>query len=352
MKTAAKLLLGASLSALFAMPVMALKYAAPEHELKVDQSIPSWKPGVVESKPEEELNLVGADIMDEISLEWTKIYRKQYPKLSLTLDLRASGAGVAGLVSGKGDLGPVGREAFPAEIKAFEEKFGYKPTRIRVATGSVGSLGKTAASVVLVDKDNPIDCLSLDELDAIYSKSRKRGLADISKWSDLGVKGPLADKPIHLYGLKAVNGIERYFAEIAMQDGEYKDGIQFVKGKGFTHAFTVAVEDMEKNPGGLTYALLANVRPNVKVLKLSDKKGGTCYEPNTQNIYEHKYPFSRYVYIYINKAPGKPIEPKAKEFLKLVLSKEGQDVVAKERVFIPLQPAVVKEELEKLEKLD
>ena len=339
----------AALAAMFSAPSFALKYAAPEHTLSVDPSIPSWQPGTVESKPEEELAIVGADIMDEISLGWVKIYRKQYPRLSLTMDLRASGAGAPGLVSGKGDLAPVGREMFPAEEKSFVDKYGYKPTPIRVATGSVGSLGKTASSVILVDKDNPIDCLSLPQLDAIYSKTRKLGYKEVKTWGDLGAKGDWASRPIHLYGLKPVNGIEQYFKVVAMDGGEYKDNIQFVKGKGFTHAFTVAAEDMATHPGGLTYALMANVTPNVKVLKLAPKEGGTCYEPNVENVYSHNYPFSRYVYIYVNKAPGKPLPPKVKEFLKLVLSKEGQQVVADERVFIPLQPEVVKEELRKLE---
>src|SRR3989475_3191297 len=149
-------LLLAALGSVIAPPAFALKYAEPEHNLKVDPAIPSWKPGEVKSEPEEELNLVGADIMDEISLGWVKIYRKQYPRLSLTMDLRASGAGAPGLVSGKGHLAPVGREMFPAEEQSFVDKYGYRPLAIRVATGSVGSLGKTAASVILVDKDNPI----------------------------------------------------------------------------------------------------------------------------------------------------------------------------------------------------
>ena len=339
----------AALSGMLSAPSFALKYAAPEHDLKVDPSLPSWQPGDVKSEPEEELAIVGADIMDEIALGWTKIYRKQYPRLSLTLDLRASGAGAPGLVSGKGHLAPVGREMFPAEEKSFVDKFGYKPLAIKVATGSVGSLGKTASSVILVDKDNPIDCLSLPQLDAVYSKTRKLGYKEVKTWGDLGAKGEWAGKPIHLYGLKPVNGIEQYFKWIAMDNGEYKDDIQFVKGKGFTHAFTVAAEDMAAHPGGLTYALMANVTPNVKVLKVAPTQGGTCYAPTVENVYSHKYPFSRFVYIYVNKAPGKPLEPKVKEFLKLVLSKEGQQVVADERVFIPLQPEVVREELKKLD---
>jgi phosphate transport system substrate-binding protein len=338
-----------ALLALAMGPANALKYAAPEHNLKADPSIPSWKPGEVVSVPEEELNIVGADIMDEIVLGWTKIYRKQYPRLSLTLDLRASGAGAPGLVSGKGELAPVGREMFPAERKAFVDKFGYEPLEIKVATGSVGSLGKTASSVILVDKDNPLDCLSLPQLDAIYSTTRKLGYKEVNTWGDLGLTGSWAAKPIHLYGLKAVNGIEQYFKAIAMNNGEYKTNIQFVKGKGFTHAFTVAAEDMASHPGGLTYALMANVTPNVKVLKLSSTQGGTCYAPTVESVYSHKYPFSRYVYIYVNKVPGKPLEPKVKEFLKLVLSQEGQQVVADEHVFIPLLPEVVREELKKLD---
>lgn len=339
----------AAILALWGVPAQALKYAAPEHTLKADPSIPKWNPGPVASEPEEELPIVGADIMDEMVLGWTKIYRKQYPRLSLTLDLRASGAGAPGLVSGKGQLAPVGREMFPAERKAFVDKFGYEPLEIKVATGSVGSLGKTASSVILVDKDNPIDCLSLPQLDAIYSKTRKLGYKEVNTWGDVGATGEWAAKPIHLYGLKAVNGIEQYFKAIAMDGGEYKENIQFVKGKGFTHAFTVAAEDMATHPGGLTYALMANVTPNVKVLNLAWKQGGACFAPTVENVYAHKYPFSRYVYIYVNKVPGKPLEPKVKEFLKLVLSQEGQQVVADERVFIPLLPEVVKEELKKLD---
>jgi phosphate transport system substrate-binding protein len=341
--------LAAALAALAAGPAFALKYAEPEHNLKVDSALPSWQAGEVKSEPEEELNIVGADIMDEIVLGWVKIYRRQYPRLSLTEDLRASGAGAPGLVSGRGDLAPVGREMFPAEVQSFVDKYGYQPLAIRVATGSVGSLGKTASTVILVDKDNPISCLSLPQLDAIYSKTRKLGYKQVNTWGDLGAKGEWADRPIHLYGLKPVNGIEQYFKMVAMDGGEYKDGIQFVKGKGFTHAFTVAVEDMATHPGGLTYALLANVRPNVKVLSVSWKDGAECYQPTVDNVYPHKYPFSRYVYIYVNRVPGKPLPPKVKEFLKLVLSKEGQQVVADERVFIPLRPEVVQEELRKLE---
>ncbi|HEV3087041.1 MAG TPA: substrate-binding domain-containing protein [Candidatus Elarobacter sp.] len=328
---------------------MALKYAEVEHHLQVDPAIPSWKPGPVTSVPEEELSLVGADVMDEITLGWAKLYRKAYPRLSVTMEAKSSGSGAPGLISGRADLAPVGREMLPAEEQAFVAKFGYKPFAIKVATGSVGSLGKTATSIVLVDKDNPVPGLTMAQLDAIYSTTRKRGHADISKWGDLGLTGAWKDRPIHLYGLKSPNGIEQFFKAQVMEGGDYKNNIEFVKGKGFTHAFTVAAEDMATHPGGLTYALLANVTPNVRVVPLAQNPGEPFVMPTLQNVYQHKYPLSRYVYIFVNRPPGKPLEPKVKEFLKLVLSREGQDVVAKEGVYIPLTPETVQEELKKLD---
>ena len=352
MKHTLRLALCASaISAVLAAPAFALKYAAPEHNLQVDPATPEWLPGEIpipENAKEVEFNIVGSDTMDELVIGWAKLYRKQYPEISVTEDLVASGAGAPGLIAGA-DVAPVAREMFPAEIKAFTDKFGYPPTAIKVATGSAGSLGKTAATVILVDKDNPIDCLSLPQLDAIYSKTRKLGYHEVNTWGDLGATGEWASRPIHLYGLKPVNGIEQYFKEVAMDGGEYKDGIEWAHNRGLTHAFTVVAEDMAKKPGGLEYAMLANVTPNVKVLKVSWKTGGTCYAPTVDNVYAHKYPFSRYVYLYVNKPPGKPLDPKVKEFLKLVLSEQGQQVVADEHVFIPLQPDVVREELKKLD---
>jgi phosphate transport system substrate-binding protein len=349
METLMRSLRLAALLGVIAAPAFALKYAAPEHQLSVDPAIPGWKPAELTTVPEEELNLVGADVMDEITLGWVKIFRKAYPKLSVTMEARASGTGGRALTEARAHLAPVGRELLPPEEQAFVDKFGYKPFAIRVATGSVGSLGKTATSVVLVDKNNPIKGLTMAQLDAIYSKTRLRGHADIKTWADLGLTGEWAARPIHLYGLKPVNGIEQFLKQRLLLGGEYRDGVEFVKGKGFTHAFTVAAEEMAQKPGGLTYALLANVTPNVKVVPLADKEGGPFLGPTVANVYSHLYPLSRYVYIFVNRPPGKPLEPKVKEFLRLVLSRDGQDVVAKEGVYIPLTPDVVREELAKLE---
>ncbi len=331
-----------------AAPAFALKYAAVEHHLKADPALPVWKPGPVTSVPEEELNLVGADIMDEITLGWIKLFRPAYPRLSVTMEARASGSGVPALTAGIAHMAPVGREALPAEHDAFVKKFGYEPFAIKVATGSLGSLGKTATSIVLVAKDNPISGLTFKQLDQIYSKSHNRGGSEITTWGQLGLTGEWANRPIHTYGLKPPNGIEQFVKWKVLQNGEWRDGIQNVKGIGFTHAFTVASNDMHTQLGGLTYALLANVTPDVRVVPLAEKDGDPFIMPTIETVYQHTYPLSRYVYIYVNRPPGQPLEPKIKEFLKAVLSKQGQDVVAAEGVFMPLLPAVVQEELAKL----
>ena len=333
---------------LMAPSVFALKYAAVEHNLKADPAIPAWKPGPVASVPEEEFNLVGADIMDEITLGWIKIFREAYPRLSVTMEARASGSGVPALTEGKAHAAPVGREALPAEFEAFVKKYGYEPFRIKVATGSLGSLGKTATSIILVAKDNPIKGLTFKQLDQIYSKSHHLGGAEITRWGQLGLTGEWADRPIHTYGLQPPNGIEQFVKWKVLQNGEWRDGIQNVKGQGFTHAFTVASNDMKTQLGGITYALLANLTPDVRVVPLAEKDGQPFIAPTIETVYHHTYPLSRYVYIYINRPPGTALEPKTKEFLKCVLSQQGQRVVAAEGVFMPLLPSVVAEELAKL----
>ena len=344
-----RLALATLLSLTASIPAFALKYAPVEHQLKADPAIPAWQPSKVESVPEEELNLVGADIMDEITLGWVKLFRQAYPRLSVTMQARSSGSGVPALTEGIAHLAPVGREVMPAEREGFVKKFGYEPFAIKVATGSLGSLGKTATSIMLVAKDNPIKGLTFAQIEAIYAKEPKRGLAPAQTWGDLGLTGKWKDVPVHPYGLKPPNGIEQFVKWKVLNWGDWREGIQNVKGQGFTHAFTVASNDMRTQLGGVTYALLANLTPDVRVVPLAEKDGDSFIMPTIETVYDHTYPLSRYVYIYINRKPGTALEPKIKEFLKAVLSKQGQDVVAAEGVFMPLLPRVVQEELAKLE---
>jgi phosphate transport system substrate-binding protein len=346
----ARALLAISLVTLAAAPAFSLKYAAKEHDIDADPRIPTWVPGPLEIAPRQEFHIIGSDTMDEITLEWVKLFRKAYPELSVTMEARASGTGAAGLIEGRSQVATVARELLPPEAEAFVEKFGYEATAFRVATGSLGSLGKTAASVVLVDRDNPVPGLNLAQLDAIYSTTRRRGHGDVRTWGDLGLTGDWAARPIHLYGLEPPNGIEQYFQAAVLKDGEYKSGIEFVKGEGFTHAFTVAAKRMAEQPGGLTYAMLVNATPNVRVVPLAESEGQAFVAPTVESVYDHSYPLSRYIYIYVNKAPGQALEPEIAEFLRAVLSYQGQSAMSREGVFMPLLPDVVREERSRLDR--
>lgn len=332
---------------LVAAPAWALKYAAPEHDLEADPHISTWIPAHLTFEPRQEFHIIGSDTMDQITLSWVEMFRKAYPPLSVTMEARASASGYKGLIEERSQIATVAREMKPGEIEAFVKKFGYKPTRFRVATGSVGSLGKTAATVVLVDKDNPVKGLTLAQLDAIYSTTRKRGYKAVSTWGDLGLTGKWRRRPIHLYGLEPPNGIEQFFKMVVMEGGDYKHDIQFVHS-GRIHAFNIAAMDMAKHPGGFTYAMLANLTPNVKALPIAEHAGGPYIYPTVDTVYHHTYPLSRYIYIFVNKAPGKPLDPTTKEFLRLVLSYQGQEAVAHEHVFEPLLPGVVQQELTRL----
>ena len=344
----AKLAFLAAALTLLADPVFALKYAAKEHDIDADPSIPTWVPRPLDIDPKQEFNIVGSDTMDEITLEWVKLFRKAYPELSVTMEARASGTGYKGLVEGRSHVATVAREMLPYEVATFVDTFGYQPTPFRVATGSLGSLGKTAASVILVDADNPIEGLSMAQLDSIYSTTRLRGGPEISTWSDLGLGEAWADRPIRLYGLEPPNGIEAYFQEAVLLGGEYKTGIEFVKGEGHTHAFTVGALRMAEQPGGLSYAMMVNATPNTRVLPLAQDEGGPFVAPTVESVYHHTYPLSRYIYIYVNLAPGDSLPPETAQFLRLVLSYQGQSAVAREGVFMPLLPEVVQEEVAKI----
>ena len=344
------LLTGVAFIALVSLPALALKYAAKEHDIDADPSIPTWIPGPLDIAPRQSFHIIGSDTMDEITLEWVRLFRKAYPKLSVTMEARASGTGASGLISGLSHAATVARELLPHEEKAFIEKFGYPATAFRVATGSVGSLGKTASSVILVDKDNPIEGLTMAQLGAIYSSTRKRGHREVHVRGDLGLTGEWASRPIHLYGLEPPNGIESFFQMRVLQDGEYKKNIEFVKGEGYIHAFTVGALGMASRPGGLTYAMMVNATPNVRVVPSAAEEGAPFVAPTPESVYKHEYPLSRYIHIFVNKSPDEELAPEIKEFLRVVMSYQGQSAVAREGVFIPLLPEVVDEELEKLKR--
>jgi phosphate transport system substrate-binding protein len=308
--------------------------------------IPAYKPA---ASLEGHLQSIGADTMEALMKYWIEDFQKLYPKIHVDMEAKASGTAGPGLVSGKADLGPVAREMLPAEEKEFVDKFGYKPFAVRVAGGSYRTPGKTHAIAFFVNSKNPVEKLTFAQLDAIFSSTRKRGAKEVKTWGDVGVKGEFASQPIHLWGLIRPNGIAHFLEDRILSGGEWKSGIEERTTVGSLAALDATVQGVAKDPYAITYAGFGNSIPNVKTIALAKDPAGPYCKGTFKEVVEQHYPLSRVIYIYVNKQPGKPLDPKVREFLKFVLSASGQDDVVKEGIFLPLPTAMVKEELAKLQ---
>jgi phosphate transport system substrate-binding protein len=301
-----------------------------------------------------QLRSVGADTMEQITKNWLDGFAKIYPDVRFTMEAKASGTAGPALVDATADLGPVAREMLPNEVEPFVKKYGYKPFAVRVAGGSYRTPGKTHAIAFLVNAKNPIEKLTYGQLDAMFSATHKRGHADIKTWGDVGVKGEFADKPIHLWGLIRPNGIANFVQERVLSIdpsdlGEYKSPITERTTVGNLPALDAIGQGVAGDPYAIGYSGFSNVTSEIKAVALSIGDNGPFYKGTFEEVVAQKYPLSRVIYIYVNRAPGKPLDPKIKEFLKYVLSKEGQAVVEQEGIFLPLPLEFVKQELKKLD---
>jgi phosphate transport system substrate-binding protein len=313
---------------------------------KAVAGIPAYKPVAGLSG---HLQSVGADTMEALMKYWIEDFQKTYPAIKIDMEAKASGTAGPALTSGQADLGPVAREMLPAEEQEFEKKFGYKPMAVRVAGGSYRTPGKTHAIAFFVNEKNPVGQLSFAQLDAIFSSTHKGGAPDATKWGDVGAKGDWADKPIHLWGLIRPNGIAHFLEDRILGGGQWKSGMEERTTVGSLAALDATTQGVAKDPYAITYAGFGNIMPGVKSVALAKASGGPYYKGTFEEVLEQKYPLSRVIYIYVNQAPGKPLEPKVREFLKFVLSAKGQEDVVKEGVFLPLPLLMVKEELERLQ---
>jgi phosphate transport system substrate-binding protein len=222
----------------------------------------------------------------------------------------------------------------PSEIDQFEKKFGYKPSEIRTSFDALA---------VYVHRDNPLDRLTLAQVDAAFSKTRKRGHPkDVTTWGDLGLTGDWAVRPLSLYGRNSASGTYGFFKEHVLQNGDYKDTVKEQPGSASV------VQGVTNDRYGMGYSGIGYKTSGVKALALAEKEAGDFSSGAYDHVVSGKYPLARFLYIYINKAPGKPLDPLAREFLKLVSSREGQEVVVKDG-YLPLTAAIVAEERRKIE---
>jgi phosphate transport system substrate-binding protein len=299
-------------------------------QVKVDPSLVPYKPV---SGVSGNISSVGSDTLNNLMTFWAELFGKYYPNARLQIEGKGSSTAPPALISGTAQMGPMSREMKGSEIDAFEKKYGYKPTGLRTSVDALA---------VFVNKDNPIKCLSLSQVDAVFSKSRRRGAkVDIATWGQLGLTGEWASKPISLYGRNSASGTYGFFKEHSLKNGDYKDSVKEQPGSASV-VQGVTVDRFAMGYSGIGYATAG-----VRAVPLSEKDGGRCVEATADNSYSGTYPLSRFLYVYINRAPGKPLDPLVREFARVMFSREGQEAVVKDGYF-PIPAAVAKEELNKV----
>jgi phosphate transport system substrate-binding protein len=304
--------------------VLAVAAVAAAEDVKVDPSLPAYKK---ESGVAGNLNSIGSDTLNNLMTFWAEGFRKQYPNVNIQIEGKGSSTAPPALIAGTAQIGPMSRPMKKEEIEQFEAKHGYKPTQIGVALDSLA---------VYVHKDNPIKSMSLAQVDAIFSKTRKQGAPqDIVTWGQVGLTGPMANQPLSLYGRNSASGTYGYFKEHALKKGDYKDTVKEQPGSASV------VLSVTEDKAGIGYSGIGYKTSGVKAIALSEKDGGQAYEPTYENVLENKYPLGRMLYLYVAKEPNKPLPKMVEEFLEYVLSKEGQEIVVKDG-YLPL-PAKVAE---------
>jgi phosphate transport system substrate-binding protein len=296
----------------------------------VDPALPEYRPT---SGISGNLGSVGSDTMNNLMTLWGETFSRSYPNVRLQVEGKGSSTAPTALIEGTAQFGPMSRPMKPTEIDAFEKKYGYKPTEVRTSHDALA---------IFVNRDNPLDKLTLAQADAVFSKTRRRGAAqDITTWGQLGLTGEWANRPISLYGRNSASGTYGFFKEHALNNGDFKDTVKEQPGSASV------VQGVTSDRHGIGYSGIGYRTSGVKPLKLAAKAGGTFYGVDPQDVYSGNYPLSRFLYIYINKAPNKPLDPLVREYVKYILSQEGQQVVIKDG-YLPVNAKTVQDELAKL----
>lgn len=304
---------------LAAATVLGLSGAA---QAEVDPNLPEYQRAAGVSG---NLSSIGSDTLNNLMTLWAEEFNKYYPNVNIQVQGAGSSTAPPAITEGTANLAPMSREMRQSEIEAFERKHGYAPYALPVAIDMVA---------VYVNKDNPIEGLSLPQVDAIFSATRRGGYQeDINRWGQLGLTGAWEKRDFALYSRNAVSGTYGFFKDMALFGGDYKATINEQPGS------SSVVQGVSESLNGIGYSGIGYRTSSVKALPLSLTTGGELFEPSAENAATGDYPLARYLYIYINKHPNRPLDPMLREFIRLLYSQEGQGVVDRDG-YVPL-PEVV-----------
>jgi phosphate transport system substrate-binding protein len=317
-------------SALIVMIALAVTGSVFAQAVKVDPAIGEYEKT---SGVSGNLDSIGSDTLNNLMTLWAEGFQKLYPNVRIQIEGKGSSTAPPALIKATAQIGPMSRPMKSSEIDDFEAKFGYKPVRISVAVDALA---------VYVNKDNPLEQLTLAEVDAIFSSTRKCGhSSEITNWGGAGLKGDWAAKSISMYGRNSASGTYGYFKKVALCKGDYRNTVKEQPGSASV------VQGVTEDLYGIGYSGIGYKTSGVKTLALAKKHGEAYYGTDPETVLSGKYPLSRYLYLYINKAPNKPADPLIREFIKYVLSRQGQEVVVKDG-YLPISNSLVQGELAKL----
>lgn len=277
-----------------------------------------------------------SDVLVGLVKLWFEKFARYHPGVKLSIEPPFAGSlGTKELIKESVDFVFVSRELKPEDLVEFDERFGYAPTSIPISGGSYRHYGFLDAMGFFVHPDNPIRKLTYDQIDAIYSSTHHRGGKAITTWGELGLTGEWANKKINVHGIKPWNGFEEFVRQkilnVGDKRGEWREDIKFEK-LVFPLAGNVADDRY-----GLGYSGLAYIDAPVRMLALAETADGPAVAPSYENVARAEYPLTRLVYFNVNKAPGKPLPPALNEFVRFLLSQEGQQAVREHGIFLPLR---------------
>lgn len=301
--------------------------------MAADQVDPNLREYVKVSGVAGNLSSVGSDTLANLMALWAEEFKKLYPNVNIQIQAPGSSTAPPALTENTANLGPMSRKMKDNEVEAFESKYGYKPLPIRVAID---------AMAIYVNKDNPIEGITIPQVDAVFSATRKCGYPQgIATWGELGLGGKWANRSIQLFGRNSVSGTYGYFKEKALCEGDFKNTVNEQPGSASV------VQGITKSLNGIGYSGIGYRTSGVRTVPLATKAGASYVEATSANAIAGKYPLARFLYIYVNKRPNKPLPPLEQEFIKMVLSKSGQGVTIKDG-YIPLPAQVANKELAKI----
>lgn len=298
--------------------------------VQVDPALPTYQKAAGVSG---NFTSVGSDTLNNLMTLWAEEFKRLYPNVNIQIQGAGSSTAPPALIEGASNFGPMSRMMTAKEVEAFEKKHGYKPTAVGVAIDALA---------VYVNKDNPIKGLSLEEVDAAMSVGRKcGGAADLTKWGQLGLTGDWASRDIAMYGRNSVSGTYGYFKDVALCKGDFKRNVAEQPGSASV------VQSVATQLNAIGYSGIGYKTSGVRALPLSKKKGQPFVEADAVHAIDGTYPLARVLYVYVNKKPNQPLAPLEREFFKMVLSKQGQEVTIKDG-FVPVPNALAQKFLSEL----